>query len=137
MVICLERDADLHMAHLKPLPLIVSCFSKIQIGFTFLVPAHLGSPGKRAVKRVCVGRGPQTDRQTDRPRYVCTAGLWCKHGGMPVTNFKEFVGLAIISGKRCARVMARAVNATERFREIWLQRPRQRTTVRSLCQRLD
>jgi len=32
----------------------VSCFSKIQIGFTFLVPAHLGSPGKRAVKRVCV-----------------------------------------------------------------------------------
>jgi len=37
-----------------PLPLTVSCFSKIQIGFTFLVPAHLGSPGKRAVKRVCV-----------------------------------------------------------------------------------
>ena len=39
---------------LMPLPLTVSCFSKIQIGFTFLVPAHLGSPGKRAVKRVCV-----------------------------------------------------------------------------------
>jgi len=38
---------------LMPLPLTVSCFSKIQIGFTFLVPAHLGSPGKRAVKRVC------------------------------------------------------------------------------------
>jgi len=37
-----------------PLPLTVSCFSKIQIGFTFLVPAHLGSPGKRAIKRVCV-----------------------------------------------------------------------------------
>ena len=36
-----------------PLPLTVSCFSKIQIGFTFLVPAHPGSPGKRAVKRVC------------------------------------------------------------------------------------
>jgi len=36
------------------LPLTVSCFSKIQIGFTFLVPAHPGSPGKRAVKRVCV-----------------------------------------------------------------------------------
>ena len=54
MVICLERDADLHVAQLMPLPLSVSCFSKIQIGFTFLVPAHLGSPGKRAVKRVCV-----------------------------------------------------------------------------------
>ena len=44
----------MHMAQLMPLPLTVSCFSKIQIGFTFLVPAYLGSPGKRAVKRVCV-----------------------------------------------------------------------------------
>jgi len=42
------------MAQLMLLPLTVSCFSKIQIGFTFLVPAHLRSPGKRAVKRVCV-----------------------------------------------------------------------------------
>ena len=54
MVICLERGADLHMAQLMPLPLTLSCFSKIQIGFTFLVPAHPGSPGKRSVKRVCV-----------------------------------------------------------------------------------
>jgi len=54
VVICLERGADLYIAHLMPLPLTVSCFSKIQIGFTFLVPAHLGSPGKRAVKRVCL-----------------------------------------------------------------------------------
>jgi len=46
MVICL--------AQLMPLPVTVSCFSKIQIGFTFLVPAHPGSPGKGAVKRVCV-----------------------------------------------------------------------------------
>ena len=34
--------------------LTVSCFCKIQIGFTFLVLAHLGSPGQRAVKHVCV-----------------------------------------------------------------------------------
>ena len=54
VVICLELGADLHMAQLKPLPLTVSCFSKIQIGFTFLVPAHPGSPGERAIKRVCV-----------------------------------------------------------------------------------
>ena len=54
VVICLEWDADLHMVQLIPLPLTVSCLSKIQIGFTFLVPDHLGSPGKRAVKRVCV-----------------------------------------------------------------------------------
>ena len=54
VVICLEWCADLHMSQLMPLPLTVSCFSKIQIGFTFLVPAHLGRPGKRAVKWVCV-----------------------------------------------------------------------------------
>ena len=54
MVIYLEGGANLHMAQLMPLPLYGSCFSEIQIGFTFLVPAHPGSPGKRAVKRVCV-----------------------------------------------------------------------------------
>jgi len=37
-----------------PADATVSCFSKIQIGFTFLLPAHPGSPGQRAVKRVCV-----------------------------------------------------------------------------------
>ena len=47
MVIWLERGAHLHIAQLMPVPLSVSCFSRIQIGFTFLVPAHLG-------KRVCV-----------------------------------------------------------------------------------
>ena len=54
VVVCLEKGADLHMVQLMELPLTVSCFSKIQIGFTFLVPAHPGSPGKRAVKRLCV-----------------------------------------------------------------------------------
>jgi len=54
VVICLERGADLRMAQLMPLPLTVSCFSKIQIGFTFLVPAHLGSPGQRTVKHVFI-----------------------------------------------------------------------------------
>jgi len=54
VVICLERGADLHMVQLVPLPLTVSCSSKIQIAFTFLVPARPGSPGQRAVKRVCV-----------------------------------------------------------------------------------
>jgi len=54
MVVCLERGAHLHMAQLVPLPLTISCFIKIQIGFTFLVPAHSGSPGQRAIKRLCV-----------------------------------------------------------------------------------
>jgi len=54
MAICLERGADLHMAQLMPLPLTVSCFSKIQTGFTFLVLAHPGGHGKWAIKRVRV-----------------------------------------------------------------------------------
>ena len=55
VVVCLERGADLHMAQLMPLPLTVSCFSKIQIGFTFLVPAYSGIPGKGPLNGcVCV-----------------------------------------------------------------------------------
>ena len=46
--------SDLHMAQLMPLPLTVSCYSKIQIGFTFVVPAYPGIPGQRAGKRLCV-----------------------------------------------------------------------------------
>ena len=60
MVICLERGADLHMAQLMPLPLTVSCFSKIQIGFTFLwyrltqVVLDKGPLNARARACVCV-----------------------------------------------------------------------------------
>ena len=56
MVICLERGADLHMAQLMPLPLtsLAAVKSRLVLPFTFLVPAHPGSPGQRAVKRVCV-----------------------------------------------------------------------------------
>jgi len=57
VVICLERGADLHVAQLMPLPLTVSsvsCFSEIQIGFIFLVPAHLGAPRQRLNGCVCV-----------------------------------------------------------------------------------
>ena len=50
MVVCLERGADLHVAQLMPLPLTVSCSSKIQIGFTFLITAYPGCPEKQAVK---------------------------------------------------------------------------------------
>ena len=52
VVICLEQGADLHMAQLMPLPLTVSCFSKIQIGFTVLVSAHSDSARQTAVKSV-------------------------------------------------------------------------------------
>ena len=43
MVICLEPGADLHMAQLMPLPLTVSCFSKIQVGCYL---SGTGSPGR-------------------------------------------------------------------------------------------
>jgi len=52
---CQERGADLHMAQLIPLPLTVSLFSKIQIAFTFLVPALTRVvPEKGPRARVCV-----------------------------------------------------------------------------------
>jgi len=77
VVICLEQGADLHMVQLIPLPLTVSCSGKIQIGFTFLVPAHPGSPGQRAVKRGCVcvcvcvcrSRAVQTDRVVNHGHF--------------------------------------------------------------------
>ena len=68
MVICLEQGADLHIAQLMPLPLTVSCFNKIQSGFTFLVPAHPGRPSP--------GKGPLNgcvwpiDSTTDRLDYA-------------------------------------------------------------------
>jgi len=71
MAICLERSADLHMAQLMPLLLTVSCVSKIQVCFTFLVQAYLGSPGKRAVNRACVCVCVQIDNHVSISRlYV-------------------------------------------------------------------
>jgi len=73
VVICLERGADLHMTQLMPLPLTVSCFSKIQTGFTFR------SPRQRAVKRVCVllrlksSRSPQS---VERRGSFISGDLW-------------------------------------------------------------
>ena len=43
----------MHMAQLMSLPLTVSCFSKIQIGFTFLIPAHPGIPGEKRPLNGC------------------------------------------------------------------------------------
>jgi len=77
VVICLKRD--LHMAQLMTLPLTVSCFSKIQIGFIFLVPARPCSPGKRAVKQVCVcvlkGKGsPYSIAERRVPELILVLG---------------------------------------------------------------
>ena len=77
VVICLDRDANLHMAQLMPLPLTVSCFSEIQIGFTFLVLAHPCSPGKRAVKRVSVCVCVCAPRKT--AAYACMSDDSCTY----------------------------------------------------------
>ena len=76
MVICLERGAYLHMAQLMPLPLTVPCFSRIQIGFAFLVPAHPGSPGKGPLNGcVCVSQQLIIRHQTQQKMTAsCTSG---------------------------------------------------------------
>jgi len=82
VVICLERGADFYMAQLMPLPLTVSCFSKIQIGFTFLVPAHSGSPGNRAIKWVLCVYIQFLQARCHRPscqRYDVCADEICVH----------------------------------------------------------
>jgi len=78
MVICLERGADLHTAQLMPLPLTVSCFSKIQIGSTFLVPAHPGSPGKKGpLNKVCVVL--ELHRESKKTRHQTLAHNFTKY----------------------------------------------------------
>jgi len=95
----LERGTDLHMAQLIPLPLTASCFSKIQTGFTFLVPAHPGSPGQRAVKRMCVCYNGLEDvlkittslRDPDPPSWFCGLSLQ----NCPRMTF--FTGLPVVT----------------------------------------
>jgi len=96
VVVCLERGADLHMTQLMPLPLTVSCFSKIQTGFTFLVPSHPGSPGQRAVRRgcVCVCRSGEEQlevaantghHQSSSVKVAAEIGIQLPTGGSTVT----------------------------------------------------
>jgi len=59
-----------------PLLLTISCFSKIQICFTFLVLAHPGSPGKRAVKRVCVCVCEQSNCLSRLNREMASEAAW-------------------------------------------------------------
>jgi len=81
-----SEGADLHMAQLMPLPLTVSCFSKIQIGFTSLVPAHPGSQRKRAVKRVCVCHTAQPAAGMRSQRRQLSTDISCLHGAQQQTR---------------------------------------------------
>ena len=96
MVICLERGADLHMAQLMPLPLTVSCFSKIQIGCTFMVPAHPGSPGQRAVKRVCVSYYFGQSLQTCCV-FTASFTMLCRNNAVNIITCQLCVIYAVVS----------------------------------------
>jgi len=76
MVICLERGADLHMAQLIPPPLTVLLFRKIQIDFTFLIPAHPGSPWQKAIKLVLYAAHSLTVSCHLRESSVTSAVEW-------------------------------------------------------------
>ena len=98
------------MAQWISLPLTVSCFSKIQIGFTFLVPAHPGSPGQRAVKRVCVCIGAVIWYQP--VSFWLISWLWlyifsfcCYHFGFEIELFCENIcqWLKVIKVRRQCR----------------------------------
>ena len=105
MVICLERVADLHMAQLIPLPLTASCFSKIQIGFTFLVPAHPGSPGQRAVIRFV---NTSTDHRCQAQQNILSSRDFRLHCGCATANSPRSLRLPV------QRSIYRSMYATKR-----------------------
>ena len=109
MVICLERGADLHMAQLMPLPLTVSCFSKIQTGFTFLVPAHPGSPGKEAVKWLlyCAGGCVQLSQRCHCQHDAKLSGIMQTWVDLPIGN-----ETAMLLALRMVGPLAAAVDAS-------------------------
>ena len=111
MVICLERGADLHMAQLMQLPLTASCFIKIHIGFTFLVPAHLGSPGQTAVKRVYV--------------YICMIFKYPTGPSIcPSATFQPIVIYLNVSRTTMLHLFCRMTNHTHPFnRQITIPAP--------------
>ena len=104
MVICLERGAVLHMAQLMPLPLTISCSSKIQIGFTFLVPAHPGSPGQRAIKRVCVCVCVCIVHVEFSAFIALTLLVWCQEEHLAYKNLSDQVFLWLDRGAHCLHI---------------------------------
>jgi len=109
------------MAQLMPLPLTVSCFSEIQIGFNLLVLAHPGSPGIRAVKRVCVW---SIDVQVEQ----ATSAVHKSHQLHVYTTNGEFTGCSAIFSNSILRRNS-TTNFTRSITEAsrWRQCPRTHT----------
>ena len=74
VVVCLEQGADLHMAQLLPLPLTISCFTKIQIDLpfwhrlTWIVP-------EKGLLNGCVCVGCPKSRQFCTQTYFSASNL--------------------------------------------------------------
>jgi len=101
------------MAQPMPLPLTVSCFSKIQIGFTFLVPAHPGSPGQRAVKRVSVCSKVESlwlKVSKNNKKYI-VAGIY-RHPNKDIRDFSVQLEITLenISKKKTPCIIAGDIN---------------------------
>jgi len=147
--ICLERCAnDLHMVQLMPLPPIISCFIKIQIGLTFLVPAYPGCPGKEALKCVfaCLSITVFLSISSFGVKHLFAAG---KH--VCVTRLD---GVLVLVGRRLVQAMSTMVPSLAYISWIaqtnvdgWLVLPmftmvtyhgtHQRSLLHSLLQLLD
>jgi len=113
------------MAQLMPLQLTVSCFSKVQIGFTSLVPAHPGSPGQMATKRgcVCVCVYALTSARSEVPRLDETsAGACLADDTAPVRVRASVAGTQLVArpdpGQRSREARTRTVHTDRRRRRL-------------------
>ena len=96
VVNCLERGAYLHMAQLMPLPLTISCFSKNQIGFTFLVPAHSGSLDKGFLNACVLITGFVWDFKASWFITVVNCFYWCVIAAVNITEKATFQTLWLV-----------------------------------------
>ena len=95
----------MHMAEQIPLPLTVSCFSKIQIGFTFLVPADPGSPGQTAVKWVCVCKGVRVCVCKQMLLLYCICILCCNQSSFMATTDQQSLLTYLSSLQECQNIV--------------------------------
>ena len=122
VVVCLQQGADSHMAHLMPLPLTVSCFSKIQIGFIFLVPAHPGSPRKKAVKRarVCINASEFVSGSVETRTLTRMPGAFSARAERLVDRVQARAAARHISSSGKSPVVKQHTLPTMPQRHMWL-----------------
>jgi len=86
----------------------------VRVNVFFLVPAHPGSPGQKAVKRLCVKMGRKFPR---RDEYLTIGSVRCLgrqssaspamgHWGTCPLDFQQFTFMKAISHVRCVQDFA-------------------------------